>query len=112
MSASIPPPPDRASVPPESRMMSGLMPAYVRPKEQGFFERRGAQAVAFVENLGIIAQLVGRTVRSLLARPLEWRATVYQMEAIGVASVGIASVTAVFIGMVMALQFAYGLQKF
>jgi phospholipid/cholesterol/gamma-HCH transport system permease protein len=88
------------------------MPAYVRPKEPSFFERRYAQAVSFVENLGVIAMLCGRTCRALLARPLEWRATDYQMEAIGVASVGIASVTAVFIGMVMALQFAYGLQKF
>jgi len=112
----LPPTGDRVSAPPESRlesrMMSGLMPAYVRPPEKSFFERRWGQAVSFVENLGVIAQLVGRTVRSLLVRPLEWRATVYQMESIGVASVGIASVTAIFIGMVMALQFAYGLQKF
>src|SRR5205807_635167 len=44
--------------------------------------------------------------------PLEFRAIVYQMESLGVRSVGIASVTAVFIGMVMAVQFAFGLQKF
>ena len=31
-------------------MMSGLMPAYVRPKEVSFFERRWNQAVSFVEN--------------------------------------------------------------
>ena len=111
MSASVPPPPDRPSMP-DARVMSGMMPAYVRPREQSFFERRWAQGVAFVENLGVIAALVRRTFLALAVRPLEWRATVYQMEVIGVASVGIASVTAVFIGMVMALQFAVGLEKF
>lgn len=113
MPPSVPPPPERPSVPPpESRMMSGLMPAYVRPPEPSFFERRWTQLVSFIENLGVIAHLTARTFRALLARPIEWRATVYQMEVIGVASVGIASVTAIFIGMVMALQFAHGLEKF
>lgn len=93
-------------------MMSGLMPALTRPPPKSFFERRWEQVVTFVEDLGVVAMLSARTVRALFARPLEWRATVYQMEVIGVASVGIASVTAIFIGMVMALQFAYGLQKF
>lgn len=112
MSASIPPPgPDGRPSMPESRMMSGLMPAIVRP-EQSFFERRREQFFNFIEDLGVVAILSGRTVRALFARPIEWRATVYQLEVIGVASVGIASVTAVFIGMVMALQFAHGLQKF
>jgi phospholipid/cholesterol/gamma-HCH transport system permease protein len=111
MPASVPPPPERPSIP-DTRMMSGTIPAFARPKEPSFLERRYDQALAFVENLGVIAGLCVRTVRAIGARPLEWRATVYQMEAIGVASVGIASVTAVFIGMVMALQFAHGLQKF
>jgi phospholipid/cholesterol/gamma-HCH transport system permease protein len=34
------------------------------------------------------------------------------MESLGVRSFGIASVTALFVGMVMAVQFAFGLQKF
>jgi phospholipid/cholesterol/gamma-HCH transport system permease protein len=93
-------------------MMSGLMPALLRPKEQSFFERRYEQAANFIEDLGLVAMLSARTVRAMFARPLEWRATVYQMEVVGVASIGIASITAVFIGMVMALQFAYGLEKF
>jgi len=83
-----------------------------RPPERAFFERRWDQVLTFVEDMGIMSITSGRTVRALFARPLEWRSTVYQMEVIGVASVGIASVTAIFIGMVMALQFAYGLQKF
>ncbi len=93
-------------------MMSGMMPALPKPRELGFFERRYEQVQHFVEDLGVVSMLSARTVRALFARPLEWRAAVYQMEVIGVASVGIASVTAIFIGMVMALQFAHGLQKF
>ena len=102
---------ERPSHPPESRLMSGTMQA-LRPIERSFFERRWDQAVTFVEDMGTMSIIAGRTVRALFARPLEWRSTVYQMESIGVASVGIASVTAIFIGMVMALQFAHGLQKF
>jgi phospholipid/cholesterol/gamma-HCH transport system permease protein len=34
------------------------------------------------------------------------------MESLGVRSMGIASVTSIFVGMVMAVQFAFGLQKF
>lgn len=45
-------------------------------------------------------------------RPIEFRSTVYQLEALGVRSLGIASVVALFTGLVMAMQFAYGLQKF
>lgn len=106
-----PPPPERPSMP-DTRLMSGTMQALARPPERGFFERRWDQVTTFLEDMGIMSLMAGRTVRALFARPLEWRSTVYQMEVIGVASVGIASVTAIFIGMVMALQFAYGLQKF
>jgi phospholipid/cholesterol/gamma-HCH transport system permease protein len=110
---TFPPPRDgRPSMLPDSRMMSGTMPALPKPPEPTFFERRWQQVKNFVDDLGVVSMLSARTVRALFARPLEWRAAVYQMEVIGVASVGIASVTAVFIGMVMALQFAHGLQKF
>ncbi|MBK7397639.1 MAG: ABC transporter permease [Myxococcales bacterium] len=88
----------------------GLMLAKAKP--QTFFERHGGRAKAFIDDLGEISILAAQTFRVLFARPLELRQVVYQMEVIGVASVGIAGVTAVFIGMVMAIQFAFGLQKF
>ncbi len=109
--ASVPPPSRQSVAPPSERLLSGALAAY-RPPEKGFFERQGEKLVAFLDDLGVIAVLVARTIRVLFARPLEIRSVVYQMEVVGVASVGIASVTAVFIGMVMALQFAHGLQKF
>ncbi|GAC1357755.1 MAG: MlaE family lipid ABC transporter permease subunit [Polyangiales bacterium] len=99
---------ERASIPPPS----GLFVAYTRPPEPGFWERQAKRGVLLVDDLGATGLLAFRTARQLFAPPLEWRAIVYQMEAIGVASVGIASITAIFIGMVMAIQFAFGLQKF
>jgi phospholipid/cholesterol/gamma-HCH transport system permease protein len=61
---------------------------------------------------GQIGRMTGGAFAGMLKRPLELESTVYQMESLGVKSVGIASVTALFVGMVMAVQFAFGLQKF
>lgn len=66
----------------------------------------------FVEHLGQIGRMTGQCIPAMFRRPFEFGATVYQMESLGVSSLGIASVTAVFVGMVMAVQFAFGLQKF
>ncbi len=123
MAEEVPPPPPsmgRESLPPPSSMMadrpsimpSARMMAANRPPELGFFERQVRRWSNFIDDLGGIAILSARTARALFKAPLEWRAIVYQMETVGVASMGIASITAVFIGMVMAIQFAFGLQKF
>ncbi|MCA9589381.1 MAG: ABC transporter permease [Myxococcales bacterium] len=53
-----------------------------------------------------------QTVRSIPRRPLELKATLHQLESLGVKSMGIVAVTSVFIGMVMTIQFAYGLRRF
>lgn len=66
----------------------------------------------FLEHLGRFAQLVGHTLRAAFTPPFDLRAIVYQVEAVGVKSVSLASITSVFIGMVMAVQFAISLQKF
>jgi phospholipid/cholesterol/gamma-HCH transport system permease protein len=100
--------------PPESRpepvpASTQLMRAYLEQPQPNFVSDR---LLAFFDQLGILTLMSGRMLRALFTRPLELRAIVYQMESIGVKSVGIASVTAVFIGMVMAVQFAIGLQKF
>ena len=108
----------RVSVPPPSTMGErNSMPSSVimvasRPPEPPFIERQFKRATDLVDDLGTVALLTGRTTRVLFKAPFEWRAIVYQMESVGVASIGIASITATFIGMVMAIQFAFGLQKF
>lgn len=63
-------------------------------------------------HLGQLGRMTALAVRAMVRRPFEVRETLYQMEALGVRSLGIASVVALFTGLVMATQFAYGLQKF
>jgi phospholipid/cholesterol/gamma-HCH transport system permease protein len=70
------------------------------------------RALGLVDHLGAIALMTVGTVRTLFRRPFEGRAIITQIESLGVASMGIVVVTSVFIGMVMAVQFAFGLRKF
>lgn len=108
----------RTSVPPPSTMgdrmsmPSSMIAVAVRTPEPPFIARQLARATDLVDDLGTVALLTGRMTRVLFKAPFEWRSIVYQMESVGVASIGIASITATFIGMVMAIQFAFGLQKF
>jgi phospholipid/cholesterol/gamma-HCH transport system permease protein len=58
---------------------------------------------------GELALLTGRAFAALVRPPYEVGLWVRQMEQIGVRSLGVASVTTVFTGMVLALQTAYSL---
>jgi phospholipid/cholesterol/gamma-HCH transport system permease protein len=100
-------PPD--SVPPPSQRMSFAPPPIVEPT---ILEVWTGRVLRFVEHLGDIATLSYGAARSTFRRPLETEATVYQIESLGVRSLGIVAVTSVFIGMVMTIQFAFGLQRF
>lgn len=71
-----------------------------------------ANALAVVEHFGQVGRMTGGAFVAMWRRPFEIHSTIYQMESLGVRSLGIASVTSVFVGMVMAVQFAFGLQKF
>ncbi len=73
---------------------------------------RTRQALTFLDQLGEVTLLSARTFRLMFKRPFETRAIVHQMEALGVRSMGIVSVTSIFIGMVMTIQFAFGLKRF
>ncbi len=100
-------PPD--SVPPPSSRMSFAPPVLPEP---GLIETSVHRILRFVEHMGDVATLSWGAARSLFKRPLETSATVYQIESLGVRSLGIVAVTSVFIGMVMTIQFAFGLQRF
>jgi phospholipid/cholesterol/gamma-HCH transport system permease protein len=108
------PPP---SGPPSSRISrvsipgGGLRYSYVPPEPQPWKEQL-ERAATFIVHLGQISRMTGLALVAMFRRPIELRATVHQMEALGVRSLGIASVVALFTGLVMATQFAYGLQKF
>jgi phospholipid/cholesterol/gamma-HCH transport system permease protein len=66
-------------------------------------------ARTFVVRAGELAQLTSHIVRAFLRHPWDGREWFRQAEAIGVRSLGVASITTVFTGMVLALQTAYSL---
>jgi phospholipid/cholesterol/gamma-HCH transport system permease protein len=82
------------------------------PPVLGFWGRQAESVRGFVAHVGVIFGMFTGSVRAGFRRPFEGRAILQQLESLGVASVGIVVVTSVFIGMVMAVQFAFGLRKF
>jgi phospholipid/cholesterol/gamma-HCH transport system permease protein len=101
-----------AAAPPEpapSGTTSLLPPAPPAPAGPTLLER---WVLGALEGLGEVAILFGSSLRAIPKRPLELREVVKQMESIGVKSTGLVLITGTFVGMVMALQFAIGLQKF
>ncbi len=97
------------SLPPPSQ---GERRSLAPPPPPKFIERQLGKITALVEGMGEVTQMTFGAVRAGFRRPFEGRAIIAQIEALGVASVGIVTVTSVFIGMVMAVQFAFGLRKF
>jgi phospholipid/cholesterol/gamma-HCH transport system permease protein len=101
------------SEPPESARASGRFSTLPPPPPQPkLVELVVGRIVRFVDHMGGIGVLTARTISSLPRRPLEISSTVYQIESLGVRSLGIVAVTSIFIGMVMTIQFAFGLQRF
>lgn len=98
---SIPPPPGRLSIPP--------MLKHVEP---GLLDKGVLTIATFFAHFGHAMRMTAGAVSSAWRRPFELRSTIYQFESLGVKSVSIAALTAVFVGMVMAVQFAFGLQRF
>jgi phospholipid/cholesterol/gamma-HCH transport system permease protein len=66
----------------------------------------------FLGNLGSMATLSWRTLLTLFQRPFELGALVAQLDALGIGSISVTVLTAVFVGMVMALQFAVALSAY
>ena len=102
----------QASGEPNRPSMAGRPSLAPPPPPPSFIARTSDQVLGFFAHLGVIWSMFLGSIRAGFRRPLEGRAIVKQLESLGVASVGIVVVTSVFIGMVMAVQFAFGLQKF
>jgi phospholipid/cholesterol/gamma-HCH transport system permease protein len=98
------PPP---SVPPSMRF--SLPPVAPEPSWLDYHRTR---VVHFAEHLGDVVLLSVRAAKSIVRRPFEIKSTLYQLDSLGVKSMGIVAVTSLFIGMVMTIQFAFGLRRF
>jgi phospholipid/cholesterol/gamma-HCH transport system permease protein len=72
----------------------------------------GGAASHALEELGGFTILIGQTLREGLRRRPEGRVLLEQLHHLGVLSVGIATVTALFTGMVLALQTSYSLAAY
>jgi phospholipid/cholesterol/gamma-HCH transport system permease protein len=59
-----------------------------------------------------VSLIFAAAVQGIARRPLEVAETIRQIERVGISSLTIVSVTSTVMGMVMATQFAFGLQKF
>lgn len=97
------------SIPPPSARGSFIPPP---PQDPTLIEVWHGRGVRFVEHLGDIFSLSLGAFRSIAKRPFEIESTIYQIDSLGVRSLGIVAVTSIFIGMVMTIQFAFGLQRF
>ncbi|KPK45442.1 MAG: ABC transporter permease [Nitrospira bacterium SM23_35] len=72
----------------------------------------GRTVIRFAENFGRILILLFLTIKQLLFPPYEIRNTVKQMLEIGVRSLPVVLITAIFTGMVFALQTFTGFKRF
>jgi phospholipid/cholesterol/gamma-HCH transport system permease protein len=77
-----------------------------------FVDRFGRKGQAAMEYLGGMAELAGQTLVAAISRPFYSSEVLSQMDAIGVRSLSITGITALFTGMVLALQTAYSLAAF
>lgn len=77
-----------------------------------WLDRIGGKAIDLSYDAGGISLLLKDTVHTLFATKLRWRATLDQMNKIGLMSLPLVVLTALFTGMVLALQSAYQLKLF
>jgi phospholipid/cholesterol/gamma-HCH transport system permease protein len=75
-------------------------------------ERTGERVLDALERLGAFTRLAGATLRAAARPRFPWREVLRQLEAIGARSTSIVLLTALFTGMVLALQTGFALERF
>jgi phospholipid/cholesterol/gamma-HCH transport system permease protein len=72
----------------------------------------GGSVSEMFSEIGKLTMMMGQTVRRTFSGPFEWSETIKQIDYLGIKSLSIALMTLFSTGMVMALQFAVGLERF
>ena len=67
---------------------------------------------AVLARIGRLSLLLVRTARTVVSRSVRIVDIAYQIQAVGVRSLGLVVTMAIFAGMVLAFQFGYGLERF
>jgi len=78
----------------------------------GWFQGLGTRALEFFDYVGGVSVLFSQTVAWIFVPPLKWTQVFLQMFKIGVQSLPVVALISVFIGMVLAFQSAYQMQRF
>lgn len=92
----------------EAKVDASVSPGSMRE----FFRMVGWRTDYLARFFGGTALLAVNTASVAVRGPFPWRETVRQMYLVGVKSFTIVTITSIFTGMVLALQFAYGLERF
>ena len=95
-----------------TQQMSATAIFYRKIRWLRFLDRFGRKGQAALDYLGGLAELAGQTFTASISRPFYSSELLRQMDEIGVKSVSITGITALFTGMVLALQTAYSLAAF
>lgn len=74
--------------------------------------RLGHPLANFLESFGSMTRLAGQALKLSFRRPLETAEAIHHLDQMGIGSISIAMITLFASGMVMALQFAVGLDRF
>ena len=67
---------------------------------------------SFIEQVGDVTILALKTFRTMFTTRFDMSAFIYQIEQLGVRSLAIAAATAIFVGIVMTIQFAVSMEAF
>jgi ABC-type transporter Mla maintaining outer membrane lipid asymmetry permease subunit MlaE len=86
--------------------------AAVRSRTVAFLERVGASGLHLFEEVGRFFYILHTTIYWAFRRPFDGKQWVRQMVRVGVDSIPVVSLTAMFTGMVMALQTYRGFERF
>jgi phospholipid/cholesterol/gamma-HCH transport system permease protein len=75
-------------------------------------QKLGSRVLEYVEYVGGAALLATQTFSLIFRGKVQWRMVLAQMKELGIKSLGLTNLVAVFTGMVLALQFIVGLKRF
>lgn len=79
---------------------------------QVFFANLGEGFIAVMSYLGGLCFLTSQTLSSILKEKFNWKECVNQFEMVGIKSASLTNLIAIFTGMVLAVQFIVGLERF
>lgn len=79
---------------------------------ESVLQKSGAKVWNLIDYVGGVGVLIGRSIRSFFIHPFDWRGALWQFYDIGVKSLALTNLIAIFTGMVIALQFIVGLKRF